>query len=79
MLLLEVSLADMLLLEESLADMLLLEQSLADMWRGDWHMHLHTDLWLLMPLQLVQSQAVELSHVLLLCGKSDVIKVLKCH
>jgi hypothetical protein len=31
-------------------------------------MHLHTDLW---PLQLVLSQAVELSHVLLLNEKSD--------
>jgi hypothetical protein len=51
-----------------LADMLPLEGFLADMRRGDWHMHLHTDLW---PLQLVLSQAVELSHVLLLNEKSD--------
>jgi hypothetical protein len=51
--------------------MLPLEGFLADMRRGDWHMHLHTDLWLLTPLQLVLSQAVELSHVLLLNEKSD--------
>jgi hypothetical protein len=39
-------------------------------------MHLHTDLWLLTPLQLVLSQAVELSHVLLLNEKSDANEVL---
>ena len=53
-------LADIPQLGGFLADMPLLEEFLADMRRGDWRMHLHTDLWLLTPLQLVLSQAVEL-------------------